>query len=311
MIEVQNVSKHFGAVQAVRDVSFRVEPGEILGFLGPNGAGKTTTMRVLTGFYPASSGKAKVKGLDVFEHSLEIRKKIGYLPENVPLYGEMTVRSYLRFVSEIKEVPRSRRAAEVDGAMEACRLESVRGRLIKKLSKGYRQRVGLAQALIGNPDILILDEPTIGLDPRQINEIRNLIKGFAGRKTVILSTHILPEVSMTCQRVVIINQGRVVAEDTPDALSAQLAGGDRVRVRIGGPEAGVLNALSALPGVRHIAPPDEDGRYVVETEGEAGPELARVICESGWDLFEMTPMTVTLEDVFLNLVTTEDPAPDA
>ena len=208
MIEVDHISKSFGPVQAVRDVSFTVRAGEILGFLGPNGAGKTTTMRILTGFHPPSGGSARVCGLDVSEDSLAVRRKIGYLPENVPLYGDMTVSGYLKFVAEVKGVPRSRRKSDIGQALASCGLSTVESRLIKKLSKGYRQRVGLAQALIGDPEALILDEPTIGLDPRQIGEIRELIKSFAGRKTVILSSHILPEVALTCQRVVIVNQGR-------------------------------------------------------------------------------------------------------
>ncbi|MEW6261602.1 MAG: ATP-binding cassette domain-containing protein [Thermodesulfobacteriota bacterium] len=307
MIEVEHVSKYFGQIAAVSDVSFHVDQGEILGFLGPNGAGKTTTMRVLTGFYPPSGGRAKVAGWDVFEDSLAVRKKVGYLPENVPLYGEMTVDEYLGFVAEIKGLTRSERHGAVGRAMETCGLDGFSRRHIKKLSKGYRQRVGLAQALIGDPEVLILDEPTIGLDPRQINEIRNVIKGFAGRKTVILSTHILPEVSMTCQRVVIVNQGRVVAEDTPQNLSAQLAGQDRLRMRIGGPAAEIRTRLASLPGVRHVI--DSTGEvFIIEAAASSRPVLAKAVVEAGWDLLEMTPLTATLEDVFLNLVTQEEEA---
>ena len=306
MIEVENVSKSFGPIPAVRDVSFHVNQGEILGFLGPNGAGKTTTMRVLTGFYPPTSGRARVAGLDVFEDSLAARKKIGYLPENVPLYGEMAVKDYLRFVAEIKGVPRSGRIGEVGRAVEAARLEGMTGRLIKRLSKGYRQRVGLAQALIGDPEVLILDEPTLGLDPKQINEIRNLIRSFAGEKTLILSTHILPEVSMTCQRVVIINEGQVVAEDTPENLSAQETGISRVRMRVGGPSQDVRTSLAGLPGVRSVVPVEAEGTFLVETASEVCPQLAVTVCASGWDLFEMTPQTATLEDIFIKLVTTEE-----
>lgn len=244
-------------------------------------------------------------GLDVVENTMEVRKKIGYLPENVPLYGDMTVLEYLLFVAEIKAVPRSKRIAEIGGAIEACKLETVQNRFIKKLSKGFRQRVGLAQALIGNPDILILDEPTIGLDPRQINEIRNLIKSFAGEKTVILSTHILPEVSMTCQRVVIINQGLVAAEDTPDNLSAGLSGLGRVKLRIFGPKDEIMSGLAQVEGVRQVGEDHEENVYLVEADAEARPRLAGRICEAGWDLYEMTPLTATLEDVFLEIVTTE------
>ena len=304
MIEVDHISKIFGLVPAVRDISFSVAAGEILGFLGPNGAGKTTTMRILTGFYPPTAGAARVAGLDVFDQSLAVRKKIGYLPENVPLYGEMPVEDFLRFAAEIKGLPRSRRTSAVGEALEACRLEPVRRRFISKISKGYRQRVGLAQALIGDPEVLILDEPTIGLDPRQITEIRNIIKGFAGRKTVILSTHILPEVSMTCQRVVIVDQGRVAAEDTPANLSARLAGTDRVSLRVSGagPDAPAL--LTSVEGVSRATQP-EPGLLVVEAPLEVRPRLAAAVVQAGWELYEMTPVTASLEEVFLNIVTTE------
>ncbi len=305
MIEVEHVSKSFGQFQAVRDVSFHVARGEILGFLGPNGAGKTTTMRLLTGFYPPTAGSARVAGLDVFENSLAVRRKIGYLPESVPLYPDMKVREYLGFVAEIKGVERARRKTAVGEAMADCQLEGVAGRFIKKLSKGYRQRVGLAQALIGDPEVLILDEPTIGLDPRQITEIRNLIKSFIGRKTIILSTHILPEVSMTCQRVVIINEGRVLAEDTPDNLSAQLSGANRLRLRITGPQEDISVRLAATAGVRRIVRADGDGLFLAEVDEGAAPGLAAAICAAGWDLHEMSPQQATLEDVFLKVVTEE------
>ncbi|MDY6850455.1 MAG: ABC transporter ATP-binding protein [Thermodesulfobacteriota bacterium] len=310
MIEVDHISKYFGPVPAVRDVSFCVSPGEILGFLGPNGAGKTTTMRILTGFYPPTHGSARVAGLDVFEDSLAVRKKIGYLPENAPLYGEMTVRDYLGFVAELKGVARSKRVAAIGRAMEDCRLGKVAGRYIKKLSKGYRQRVGLAQALIGDPEVLILDEPTIGLDPKQINDIRTLIKGFTGQKTVILSSHILPEVSMTCQRVVIINEGRVVAEDTPHNLSAQPGAAGRVRIRVGGPGKDIQTALAGLPGVLNLTKGQGEGEFIVEAGDEVRPQLAAAVCAAGWDLYELTPVTASLEDVFLRVVTEEGPQGD-
>ncbi|MBF0528077.1 MAG: ATP-binding cassette domain-containing protein [Deltaproteobacteria bacterium] len=305
MIDVEHISKNFGRISAVRDISFRVNSGEILGFLGPNGAGKTTTMRVLTGFYPPSSGTARVAGSDVFENSLAVRKKIGYLPENVPLYGDMIVEEYLRFVAEVKGVGRGKRLQSVGSAIDSCQLRSVEKRYIKKLSKGYRQRVGLAQALIGDPEVLILDEPTIGLDPKQINEIRNVIKSFAGQKTVILSTHILPEVSMTCQRVVIVNQGRVVAEDTPQNLSAQLSGANRIKMKIGGPVEEVVKTLQGCIGVTTVSPDDSD-YLIVESSTDLRPQLAKTICAAGWDLYEMTPLTASLEDVFLKLVTKEE-----
>jgi ABC-2 type transport system ATP-binding protein len=305
VIDVEHISKHFGPHRAVSDVSFHVERGEILGFLGPNGAGKTTTMRILSGLYPPSAGTAKVAGLDVFEHSLEVRKKIGYLPENVPLYGEMTVNGFLGFAAETKGVDRSRRTTEVGRAVETCGLESVAHRYIKKLSKGYRQRVGLAQALVGDPDVLILDEPTIGLDPRQINEIRSVIKGFAGRKTVILSTHILPEVSMTCGRVVIINQGRVVAEDTPANLQAGQAGVETIRVQAAAGAEELAALCLAVDGVSKAFPAGDDGAVVVEATRDVRPQLARSVIDAGLDLLEIARLTATLEDVFLNLITQE------
>jgi ABC-2 type transport system ATP-binding protein len=305
VIDVEHISKHFGPHRAVSDVSFHVERGEILGFLGPNGAGKTTTMRILSGLYPPSAGTAKVAGLDVFEHSLEVRKKIGYLPENVPLYGEMTVNGFLGFAAETKGVDRSRRTTEVGRAVETCGLESVAHRYIKKLSKGYRQRVGLDQALVGDPDVLILDEPTIGLDPRQINEIRSVIKGFAGRKTVILSTHILPEVSMTCGRVVIINQGRVVAEDTPANLQAGQAGVETIRVQAAAGAEELAALCLAVDGVSKAFPAGDDGAVVVEATRDVRPQLARSVIDAGLDLLEIARLTATLEDVFLNLITQE------
>lgn len=306
MIEVAGISKSFGSVYAVRNVSFHVEQGEILGFLGPNGAGKTTTMRILTGFYPPTSGKASVGGLDVFENSLDVRRKIGYLPENVPLYSEMTVVDYLKFVSEIKGTPRLKRKSEIAEAMDACRLWDMENRKIKHLSKGFRQRTGLAQALLGSPEVLILDEPTIGLDPRQINDIRNLIKSFAGIKTVILSTHILPEVSMTCQRVVIINKGLVAAEDTPENLRAQLAGRDSVRIATDAPAGELEEKLSKIEGVGQVTKVKGETAFIVEASIKLRPELARAVVESGWNLYELTPQSATLEDVFLDLVTSEE-----
>ena len=244
MIEVQHVTKRYGRVTAVDDVSFRVERGEILGFLGPNGAGKTTTMRILTGYMPATEGRATMAGYDIFTHPIEAKRRIGYLPETPPLYPEMTVREYLEFVSRIKAVPSGERRQRVTTVMERTRVADMADRHCGKLSKGYRQRVGLAQALIHNPDVLILDEPTAGLDPKQIIETRDLIRGLAGDHTIVLSTHILPEVAQTCQRVVIINRGRVVAVDTPDNLTARLKGAETMYVQVDagsdepGPDAG-------------------------------------------------------------------------
>src|SRR5438874_5859143 len=270
MIEVQNLTKHYGPVTAIRDVSFAVAPGEIVGFLGPNGAGKSTTMRILSCFLPASGGTAKVAGFDVFRESMEVRKRIGYLPENVPLYGDMRVAPYLDFVAEVKGTPRATRHQRVGEAMERCLIADVQTRLIKNLSKGYRQRVGLAQALVSDPHVLILDEPTIGLDPAQIAEIRNLIKSLAGEHTVILSTHILPEVSMVCGSVVIINRGAIVAQGPIDRLVEQFFPTSRVEVEVAAPRAAaVRDGMRTIPGVVRVeeSPLAHDGvgRFVVES----------------------------------------------
>src|SRR4030081_3743181 len=249
MIEVQNLTKHYGPVTAIRDVSFSVAPGEIVGFLGPNGAGKSTTMRILSCFMPASGGRAPVAGFDVFTKSLEVRRRIGYLPENAPLYGDLPVAAYLDFVAEAKGVSRGLRRSKVADVMDRCSIADMQHRLIGKLSKGYRQRVGLAQALLGDPEVLILDEPQVGLDPRQIAEIRALIKSLGVQHTVILSTHILPEVSMVCDSVIIINRGRIVAQGTQSELVQQVFPAARVEVEIGGPSDQVAQALKSLPGV--------------------------------------------------------------
>ena len=252
MIEVSDLSKYYGDLAAIENVSFSAEPGQILGFLGPNGAGKTTTMRILTCFLPASSGSARVAGYDVVEESMEVRRRIGYLPEQPPVYNDMTVRAYLRFGAKIKGVPAARLNGQVDGVMEKTALTDRRESVIGHLSKGYRQRVGLAQALVHEPDVLILDEPTVGLDPKQIIEIREVIKSLGGEHTIILSTHILPEVSMTCEKVVIINNGRIVGEGTPDSLIAQLQEGDVLRAQIAGPREQVRPLLKEIAGL--IAP---------------------------------------------------------
>ncbi len=255
MIQVDHLTKHYGPVTAIHDVSFSVEEGRIVGFLGPNGAGKSTTMKILSCFMPASGGSARVAGYDVFSQSLEVRQRIGYLPENAPLYPDLSVASYLDFVAEIKGVGRTARRARVADVMDRCFITDMQHRLIGKLSKGYRQRVGLAQALLGDPDVLILDEPTIGLDPAQIAQIRSLIRSLAGRHTVILSTHILPEVSMVCDGVIIINRGRVVAQGTESELVQQVFPTARVEVRVGGtsPDAAAA-ALRAVPGVLAVEP---------------------------------------------------------
>ncbi len=310
MIEVQNLTKRYGRVTAVDDISFRVERGEILGFLGPNGAGKTTTMRILTGYMPATEGKALVAGFDVFDQPIEAKRRTGYLPETPPLYPDMTVQEYLSFVAKIKGVPPAERRERVQQVMVRTRVDDMASRLTSKLSKGYRQRVGLAQALIHNPDVLILDEPTAGLDPKQIIETRQLIKQLAGDHTIILSTHILPEVSQTCERVVIINKGRVVAVDTPDNLTARLQGSQTMYVQIDANGADAVSALGRVPGVTRVVESDRKAGIVgYEVEGERGRDirrdLARAVVGSNWGLLELRPMRMSLEEIFLSL-TTED-----
>jgi ABC-2 type transport system ATP-binding protein len=312
VIEVQHLTKRYGRVTAVDDVSFRVERGEILGFLGPNGAGKTTTMRILTGYMPATEGKAIVAGFDVFDQPIEAKRRTGYLPETPPLYPDMSVLEYLDFVAKIKGVPSSGRRERVRAAMERTRIADMANRACSKLSKGYRQRVGLAQALIHNPDVLILDEPTAGLDPKQIIETRQLIKDLAGDHTVILSTHILPEVSQTCQRVVIINKGRVVAIDTPDNLTARLRGNETMYVQVDANGADAGSVLASISGVTRVAPADQrDGLTGFEIESQHGHDvrrdLARAVVSQGWGLLELRPMRMSLEEIFLSL-TTDDVA---
>jgi len=265
LIQVKDLTKSFGERTAVDHVSFVVNRGEILGFLGPNGAGKTTTMRILTGFLPATSGTAQVAGFDVFNDSLEVRKRIGYLPENPPLYLDMSVSAYLDFVARIKNVPAEKRQARVDDAMAKTNITDKRHELIKRLSRGYKQRVGLAQALVHDPEVIILDEPTVGLDPKQIIEVRHLIKGLAGSHTIILSTHILPEVSMTCDRVVIINRGRIAAIDTPANLTQQLKGGQNVLLEVAADQNAVSAAVREIPGVRKVTaePAGGNGRVAL------------------------------------------------
>jgi ABC-2 type transport system ATP-binding protein len=314
VIEVQHLTKRYGPVTAVDDVSFKVERGEILGFLGPNGAGKTTTMRILTGYMPATDGKALVAGFDVFDQPIEAKRRTGYLPETPPLYPDMSVFEYLDFVSKIKGVPSAERRARIQYVMERTRIADMANRLCGRLSKGYKQRVGLAQALIHNPDVLILDEPTAGLDPKQIIETRELIKELAGDHTIILSTHILPEVAQTCQRVVIINKGKVVAIDTPDNLTARLRGSETMYLQLDASGADAAASLGRVPGVTRVVEADRrDGMVGYEVDSESGRDvrrdLARAVVSSGWGLLEMRPMRMSLEDVFLSLTTEEGPTP--
>jgi ABC-2 type transport system ATP-binding protein len=311
MIEVDRLTKRYGPVPAIQDVSFAVEKGQIVGFLGPNGAGKTTTMRILSCFMPASSGTARVAGFDVFEQSLEVRRRIGYMPENVPLYGDMTVAAYLDFVAHIKGLGRSERRQRVGEVLERCQIPDVRGRLIARLSKGYRQRVGLAQALIADPEVLILDEPTIGLDPKQIVGIRQLIKSLAGAHTVILSTHILPEVSMVCEGVIIINRGRVVASGPLDRLMQELAPVARIQVQIEGPADLVAQSIRALPGVQRVETRgvvDGVGTFVLEADRarDVRREVAQLAAQQRWGLLELRALDLSLEDVFIRIVAGEE-----
>lgn len=311
MIEVENLTKTYGAARGIKDVTFNVNKGEILGFLGPNGAGKTTTMRILTCFMPATSGTARVAGYDVFEDSLAVRQRIGYLPETVPLYTDMLVPVYLRFVAGLKGVPWKEIKHRADEIMEQVGLSHKAHKFIGELSKGYRQRVGLAQALINNPEVLILDEPTIGLDPKQIIEIRTLIKGLGGDRTIILSSHILPEVSAVCERVVIIDEGRIKAMDTPDALMKQLNVANRVRARISGPRESVLTELRKVDGVKKAEVCKNGGEglaqaYIVDFKGFDGSHMvARAVFEKKWDLHELAPLKMSLEDIFIRIVTEE------
>jgi gliding motility-associated transport system ATP-binding protein len=317
MIEVENLTKRYGRHTAVDGISFRVEKGEILGFLGPNGAGKTTTMRILTCYLPATEGTARVAGHDVFAAPLEVKRRVGYIPETPPLYPDMSVQDFLTFCAKIKGVPAKDRKAKVDDAIGKCRVADVRSKLIGKLSKGYRQRVGLAQAILHNPEVLILDEPTAGLDPKQIIETRELIKSLGGEHTIILSTHILPEVSMTCGRVVIINKGRVVAEDTPVNLTHRLRGAGGLRLEVRGEEGLVLGAVRAVPGVLQAqARTDAHGTVTVEVESEAGrdvrSDLAAAVVGKGLGLLGLQQAGMSLEEIFLHLTTTDsaaEPAP--
>jgi ABC-2 type transport system ATP-binding protein len=307
MIEVQDLSKSYGPLLAVNHLDFQVAAGEIVGFLGPNGAGKTTTLKMLAGFLAPTSGTARINGFDCLSQSLEVRRSLGYLPENVSIYPDLTVSQFLKFAARAKGVEAKEETGECQRVLAACGLGEVEGKLVAALSKGYRQRLGLAQALLNRPPVLILDEPTIGLDPSQIVEIRSLIKNLEGAHTVMLSSHILPEVSQLCHRVIIINRGQIVASDTPENLSRQMGHGSRISLTVKGPEAQVTAALQALPGVGRVAGLGE-GRYLVEGGNgqDLRPELARLLVQQGFDLLELKSQEFSLEDVFLNLVTEEE-----
>jgi ABC-2 type transport system ATP-binding protein len=315
MINVKELTKRYARTTAVDHISFEVEKGQIVGFLGPNGAGKTTTMRMLTCFMPPTAGTANVAGFDVLEKPLEVKKRIGYLPETPPLYLEMETGEYLRFVGKLKGLSGNELAQRIDYVCERCAISDVRKKLLGKLSKGYRQRVGLAQAIIHNPDVLILDEPTAGLDPKQINETRDLIKSLAGSHTIILSTHILPEVEQTCEQVIIINKGKLVATDSVRNLQARARGAESVVLEVGGRN-GNLESSSVKEKLEHVAGVSRvlfkqqiDSRAFFEIESQKGRlvrgDLARAVVESGWDLNELRPAAMSLEEIFLQLTASE------
>ncbi|MBN2558090.1 MAG: ATP-binding cassette domain-containing protein [Clostridia bacterium] len=309
MIEIKNLTKKYGQVVAVNNISFNVNKGEILGFLGPNGAGKSTTMNIITGYLPSTSGTVKVDGYDIMTHPAEVKRRIGYLPEAPPLYRDMTVTEYLKFVSNLNYVPKKKQKGQMADIMELVGLTDHRKRLVDNLSKGYRQRVGLAQALIGNPEVLILDEPTVGLDPRQIIEIRRVIKALAKERTIILSSHILPEVSAICERVVIINKGVIVAEDTPERLSMGLDRAMKLSITIVGPKDKVIEAVKKIDGVKYMEASSKTGenayKYMLEsqTEEDIREKLFFAMAENGWPIIEIKPSVMTLEDIFISVVT--------
>ena len=316
MIKVQGLTKRYARTVAVDNISFEVEKGQIVGFLGPNGAGKTTTMRVLTCFLPPTMGTANVAGFDVLENPMEVKKRIGYLPESPPLYPEMEVIEYLTFVGKLKGIPSSDLSRRIDDVVGRCAIGDVRTRLIGKLSKGFRQRVGLAQAIIHNPPVLILDEPTSGLDPKQIIEIRELLKSLAGEHTIILSTHILSEVEHSCEHVIIIDRGKLVAIDTVANLTNRLRGSEAVALEVeaagGRPDpADVLQCLEQVAGVSRVVMKDsKNGRLTFEIESLQGrhirAELARAVVNAGWSLSELRAVGLSLEDIFLQLTAAEE-----
>jgi ABC-2 type transport system ATP-binding protein len=314
LIEAVGLTKYYGSRAAVDDVSFVAEKGQILGFLGPNGAGKTTTMRMLTCFLPPTRGTARIAGHDILDESIEVRRHIGYLPENVPLYSDLTVSGYLDFVGTLKGMSRAERVRRVGDVMEECGVTEVQDRAIGKLSRGYRQRVGLSQALINDPGVLILDEPTVGLDPKQIIEIRDLIRSLAGERTVILSTHILPEVSLLCQRVIIIHEGRLITDDTPENLARSQRTASVVDVRARGDEGRIRACLESVPGAASVAKLDSAGdvhgfRVESRDESDIREALAGHLVAAGFGLLALTPRDLSLEEVFVRLVTEEDNEP--
>lgn len=315
MIQVENVTKRYGQHLAVDQMSFTVNNGDVLGFLGPNGAGKSTMMNIITGYISATSGSVKVNGLDILESPLEVKQKIGYLPETPPLYPEMTVREYLNFVSEVKRIPKPSKRENLERIIDLVKINDVWSRLIKNLSKGYKQRIGLAQALIGNPELLILDEPTVGLDPKQIIEIRNLIKELGQKHTIILSSHILSEVSMVCGRIIIINKGQIVASDTPENLSKSLTASSKLALRVAGPGESITQLLRKIPGIKYFEMQGvmEPGTIDLLVEAEKDVDIRRPIfttlSQANYPLLMMRSLDLTLEEVFLQ-VTKDETASD-
>ena len=312
MIEVKDLTRYYGENRAIHNVSFEVKKGEILGLLGPNAAGKTTTMKILTCYMPPTSGDATVADFDIWNQPMEIKKLVGYLPENPPLYSDLKVREYLDFVGRIKGIPAAQRKSAIDSAIEKAALESVQNQVVGSLSKGFKQRVGLGQALLNDPKILILDEPTVGLDPRQIIEIRELIKNLGGDHTIILSTHILPEVEMTCGRVVIINEGEVVAEDSPNNLTRRLKGSERTVLEIGGDEKIAMGIFSNISEIQKVDKKKDTKsnrlRYILETSSDIRSDLAKAIISKGLELYELKSESYSLEEIFLHLTTKEEAA---
>ncbi len=310
MIEVKELTRYYGETRAIHNVSFDVQKGEVLGLLGPNAAGKTTTMKILTCYMPPTSGSATVGGFDIWDQPMEIKQRIGYLPENPPLYNDLRVTEYLDFVSKVKGVPSDKRQSAIDTSIEKAALQSVKKQVIGSLSKGFRQRVGLAQALLNDPEILILDEPTVGLDPRQIIEIRELIKNLGGDHTIILSTHILPEVEMTCGRVVIINEGEVVAEDTPGNLTRRLKGSERTVLEVEGDEKTTGSVLQGFSEVTKVdkkkLATDNRFKYILETSSDIRRDLAKALVDKGLGLYELRSEAYSLEEIFLHLTTKEE-----
>lgn len=303
MIEVHSLTKKYGENLAIDNLDFRINKGEVVGFLGPNGAGKSTTMKIITGFMAPTSGEARIAGFDVFEDPIEVKKRIGYLPETPPVYGDMRVDDYLKFVAELKGVPSAERKKAVDRALEKTNLGAVRRRLIHNLSKGFRQRVGIAQALVSNPDVLILDEPTVGLDPKQVAEIRQLIKELRGEHTIILSTHILPEVQATCERIIIINKGKIVAQDTIEKLSSLQSGGRKVHIKLRQTSHEAPKFLAATRGVVGVRAGATSQDWEVDAEGDEAviESLARAAMDQGYGLLEIGSKRADLEDIFLKL----------